>query len=135
MIKAVIFDFSGVLAFDDGANKELIDYMKSQLSSNYKLAIISNATGYFIDEYLGGDVSLFDEIVLSGQHNFQKPDKEIFEYTAKALDVKPSESIFIDDNQTHVLGAQTAGMQAIYYKNISQMKSELEKLLAAVTNN
>src|ERR1700761_3201118 len=48
---------------------------------------------------------LFDGIVISGQINLVKPDRAIFDHLAQQFDIKPEESIFIDDHLPNIESA------------------------------
>jgi len=136
MIKAVIFDFFGVLEERGHANQPLLDYIKQNLAPKYKLGIISNSSGGWLGSVLSeSDANLFEQIVLSGKIGLAKPQTEIFEHAAKELGVEPQQCVFVDDSPMHCLGAQDAGMQAILYENFEQFKRDLEELLPASTDN
>ena len=55
----------------------------------------------------------------------------MYELAADRLGVETSECVFIDDLERHLDGAREVGMQGIRYENLTQMKSELQKILAA----
>src|SRR5581483_4729130 len=110
-------------------NSKLLDYIKANLESKYKLGIISNSGADWVEKIIGEDKKLFDDIVLSYQTGHIKPDAEIYELSAKNLKVKPEECVFIDDILKYCQGAEAVGMNAIWYKNFGQFKTELEKLL------
>lgn len=184
MIKAVIFDFFGVICSDgywnlvkrdrnapsdfsrlaDGVNlgdiswkefltriaqrtgespervseayqAEKIDMrvmdLVDQLHKSYKTAIITNAHYDFFEPMVKRTKldKFFDHIAVSSELGVIKPDQRIFELTLLELGVKPSEAVFIDDIQRYCEAAQRLGMQAIWYQDFPQMKTELETLL------
>ncbi len=130
MIKAIIFDFFGVLEQGGQANRLLLDFIRAELKPKYKVAIISNSTGRWRETVLTPqDVELFDEIVVSEEVNLYKPEPEIYIHTAQKLGAEPKDCLYIDDYDFRVEGAEKAGMQAIVYKNFEQTKAELGKLL------
>lgn len=135
MIKAIIFDFFGVLEEGGRANKDLLKYIKPSLKSKYKLAILSNSSGGWMNDMLASEeIALFDAVVLSAEEGIAKPDPEIYLLTAKKLGCKPAECVYIDDYDFRVEGATKAGMYGIIYVNFEQMKNELEKLLTVSDN-
>jgi len=120
---------------DGGANEELFDYI-SVLKRKFKIGMLSNTSKNVINQlFTSNEVGLFDVIVLSYEEGVVKPDRQAYQIVSDRLDVKPEEAIFIDDQERHYLGAIAAGMQAIWYKDFSQMKTELEGILAAVSDN
>ena len=117
-------------------NRELLDYIRQNLKSKYKLGVLSNSGDGYIYRMLDKpDVGLFDDVVLSYEHQLIKPQPEIFDLAAKRLKVDPAECVFIDDSPKHCEAAQSLGMKAIWYQDFNQMKSELEKILATSSNN
>lgn len=116
-------------------NSELLDYIRSRLKSSYKLGIISNSGADWVEKIIGDDNELFDDIVLSYQSGRTKPDPKIYKLSAENLSVKPEECVFIDDIKSYCEGAEKVGMKAIWYQGFNGFKNELEKILAAVTDN
>jgi FMN phosphatase YigB (HAD superfamily) len=49
--------------------------------------------------------------------------------------VHPEETIFIDDMEVNVEGARKAGLMAIQYINMTQIKTQLSDILGINTNN
>jgi putative hydrolase of the HAD superfamily len=111
-------------------NIPLFDYITEELKSRFMLGFLSNAADDWLNELFTHDqLALFDDFVLSYQHNMRKPDTAIFELAANRLGVLPSECILIDDVEVYCQGAREVGMSAIQYISLSQMKSELGKLI------
>ncbi len=136
MIKAVIFDFFGVVEQQGQPNKQLLDYIKTALKPKYKIGIISNAVGDVLYEILlENDVSLFDDIVISHRVGVAKPESAIYYYALKNLGVRADETVFIDDIEDFCEAARAIGIQAIYYQDFQQMKMELERILSAGADN
>lgn len=129
MIKAIIFDFNGVIYTDDYDDR-LLDFIK-KLRENHKLGIITNysATGY--EHYVAPVKDYFDDIIVSSHVGLAKPQPEIYLLAAQRLGVGPRECVYIDDHDFRTHGAEQAGMKGIVYKNFEQMKKELKSLLAA----
>ena len=135
MVKAVIFDFFGVLEQEGGPNEVLLTYIRAMLKPKYKIGIISNAVADWIAEILeAGDIKLFDDIVISYKVGVNKPNPAIYRLGLEHLGVNPEEAVFIDDIEAYCEAAEAVGMQAIFYEDFAQMESELEKLLG-VSNN
>ncbi|MGH7157048.1 MAG: HAD family hydrolase [Candidatus Saccharimonadales bacterium] len=117
-------------------NLELLDYVRKELKPNYKLGIISNAGADWVLRILGDDYKkLFDNIILSYEVGLIKPEPEIYEMSAKNLGVDEEECVFIDDILTYCQGAESVGMNTIWYQDFGQFKTELEKLLPPVADN
>lgn len=113
-------------------NDRLLDYINDKLKATYKISMLSNAPDDWLDELFSKDnVALFDDIVLSYRVRMIKPQPEIYRLAAGRLGLEEDECVFIDDIERYCVGAQEAGMQAIVYKDFGQMRSELEQILAA----
>lgn len=130
MIKAVIFDCFGVLEQRLVPNRELLDFIKSELKPKYKIGIISNVLAGFIHLILSkNDIRLFDDVVLSYKAGVAKPDPAIYRLALDNLGVKAEQAVFIDDQEKFCEAAEAVGMQAIYYEDFAQMKKDLQKIL------
>ena len=120
---------------NDCPNKSLINYIRTELKPHYKVGILSNSAQDWVSEELDPeDVKIFDEIVLSYKYKLIKPHPEIFELMANKLGVELSECVMVDDQMRHCDGARAVGMQAIQYKDFTQLKTDLEKLLGSFEN-
>ena len=113
---------------NDELDKELINLIRI-LRSNYQTAIISNAADnlrqLLAERYLIADD--FDLIVCSAEESVMKPDAEIYFRTLARLGCKPSETIFVDDNEDNVSGALDLGIRAIQFTrevNLKELLSE-----------
>ncbi len=116
-------------------NSELLNYIRSNLKSKYKIGIISNSGADWVEKIIAGDKELFDDIVLSYQVGHVKPDAKIYELSAKNLGVKPSECLFTDDIRSYCQGAEKVGMKSIWYRDFKGFRAELEKMLPAAADN
>lgn len=113
-------------------NQALLAYICKNLQPNYRLGILSNVAGNWLESFFRTeDLKLFDVVTLSYEEGILKPDPRSYASIAARLGVKAEEAIFIDDGYRNVMGAQKTGMRAILYKDFEQMKAELENLLAA----
>lgn len=131
MIKAIIFDFYGVVEQQGQPNKQLLDFIQQKLKPSHKIGLLSNSSGQGMQEFFSDkDKLLFDDMVFSGQVGVAKPNPEIYKIAAKRLGVEPEECIYIDDDDYRVEGAKAAGMQTILYKDFYQTKTDLEALLS-----
>ena len=54
----------------------------------------------------------FDEVYYSCRMGMRKPDKEIFEFVLAKNNLKPEDTVFIDDSIQHVKGAGECGISA-----------------------
>ncbi len=54
---------------------------------------------------------LFKDKVISGREGIAKPDPQIFDLAISRFDIKPSETLFIDDRADNIFAATAKGMQ------------------------
>lgn len=109
----------------------LLDYIK-KLKGKYKTGLLSNVSRGALAERFAPDspVEYFDAALGSGDVGIAKPDPRIYRIMAERLGVAPAECVFIDDKPEYCAAARAVGMQAIVYKDFTQFKLALEKLLA-----
>ena len=111
-------------------NTELIEYAR-QLRPRYRTGILSNS---FVgarerEQAAYGFEDLVDEIVYSHEAGMSKPDPRIYALACARLDVRPQETVFLDDAEPCVAGACDAGLHAIRYQDNAQAIAEIERLL------
>ena len=88
------------------------------LEERYRLAIVSNfdhaPTIYGILEKYEIK-NYFEEILISVEVGWRKPNRRIFERAFNLLDIKPQEAICVGDNpQTDIVGSKSVGMDVIW---------------------
>lgn len=119
-----------ISAFKEGTkNSVLQDGIKElleKLHKNYKLAILSNTTVFETIQGNWGIEQFFDTVIYSWQIGSLKPGRESFEYVCKELNVKLEDSLLIDDRLENIIAAKSYGFNAIQYKNVRELKKELE---------
>jgi HAD superfamily hydrolase (TIGR01509 family) len=111
-------------------NQELLDYTQ-QLRGLHKVGLLSNLgrdsmRQLFNYEELG---RFFDAAVISGDVGMIKPHPEIYEYACAQLGVDVSEAVMVDDVEANCVGARQAGLKAVRYKSLVQLRPELEQIV------
>ena len=110
--------------------KALVSYLKK--TYGVKICLLSNISRYFADH--SGEIDClkeFDKIVMTGYLGIVKPHKEIFDYLCDYCDIKPEESVFIDDNKANITGADAYGIHTYLFDGDSKkLKAYLDKLLS-----
>lgn len=114
------------------ANTELIEYVR-QLRPRYRTGILSNS---FVgarewEQAAYGFEDLVDEIVYSHESGMSKPDPRIYALVCERLDVRPQETVFVDDADRCVEGARRADLHAIRFQDNAQAIGEVEKLFSS----
>lgn len=120
-----------VINADMHKNIQLMHYIKV-LKKTYKIGLISNVSSNWVrDTFLSPEeAALFDDIILSYDVGLIKPEKAIYELSARRLKCDVQECLFIDDSEGHCVGAIQAGMQSFMYKDFIQCKSSIEQITA-----
>jgi len=112
-------------------NQPLFALVKEQLKPKYKIGMLSNAGADWLSElFTPQQLEYFDATVLSYQTGFIKPQSEIYKLAAEILNVEPEECVFVDDSEGHCSAAALANMKAIWYRDFSQFKTELDDILS-----
>ena len=89
----------------------------TELKKKYTIAILTNGNAVSQRKKLKtiNIDGLIDYSLVSGECNYKKPEKEIFELVLNDLNLKADEAIYIGDNYNiDVLGPRSIGMKAIY---------------------
>lgn len=109
-------------------NTELFDLIKN-LKRDYRIGFLSNANDNYLNTLFSPEqVALFDAVSISCESGFTKPHPGAYADIVEKLDLRFDESIFIDDREDYCEGARSVGMQAIRYKDVNSLKSELNEL-------
>ncbi|OGT42570.1 MAG: hypothetical protein A3F42_01000 [Gammaproteobacteria bacterium RIFCSPHIGHO2_12_FULL_37_34] len=115
--------------FDDAWNALLLDLPKSRLDfiehikKTHRVFLFSNTNEIHLkaffricqQEYgMNSLARYFDKEYYSCRFGKRKPDPDAFKIIVSENNIKPSETLFIDDTLQHVQGAQQAELQAIH---------------------
>lgn len=107
------------------------------MKQNYNTYLLSNTCEPHIaafehDLYLKHGVKnfndYFDEVYYSCRIGMRKPNKEIFEFVLKANDLRPEETVFIDDSLQHVKGAGECGISSFLLPKNQEIGEFLKEL-------
>lgn len=113
---------------------ERIELLKS-LKKNYRLFLLSNTNAIHFNQYNDdlkkqfgfGLNDLFEKAYYSFELGMRKPDAEIFEYVLTDANLKPSETLFIDDLDKNIDVAGKMGIQTIWI-DVSKGDDIVDKL-------
>jgi len=100
-----------------------------RLSIKYRLGLLSDL-GPLHWEYIKNHLPLlryFPKPLLSFQTGCLKPDPRCYQLAAQSVDCTPQECLFIDDRPVNVEGAKQAGMKALVFKSVPDLRTEFEK--------
>lgn len=104
--------------------KQNIDLL-DELSKKYRIFLLSNTNELHITQaYRNWNKvaekpinTYFEKIYLSHEIGMRKPNGEIFELVCKENNLNLKTTLFIDDSEQHIIGAQTIGLKTIHHKS------------------
>ena len=107
---------------------DMFHLVKSLKAKGYKTALLSNTESpmvpLFHDKH--PDHALhFDTLIFSCIEGHRKPHAPIYELTLQRLQTTPEETLFVDDKEENVMGAQKVGMHGHVFKTANALKKEL----------
>jgi putative hydrolase of the HAD superfamily len=122
--------FEQIVSNAERPNLDLLKFIRDELKTRYKLAILSNAYTGVVEQLIPAEfLQLFDAVVVSGDVGFVKPQTEIFQLTSNKLAVQFDEMVFVDDLERFTSLAAELGLHTILYKDFATFKSELAGIL------
>lgn len=109
---------------------ETVEILCSLKENGYNIYYLSN-----FHELAFGEVTkknkffeLFDGGVVSYAEKLIKPEEEIYKIILDRYKLNPSETIFVDDMEVNIEGANKVGIKAILFKDAKKLKEELNNL-------
>lgn len=121
---ALIFNKRIEIMFPLGKNTGLLPGLRKR---GFKLYYLSNFPLDVFDEIKSsyGFFKYFDGGIISSEVKYSKPGIEIYKIFLEKYDLKPEESLFIDDIEANVKSAELIGMKGIHLSGTDS----LEKIL------
>jgi len=100
----------------------------NKLKENYKIVALTNWSHETFPVALERFEFLhwFEGIVVSGEEKTRKPFDDIYLTTLNRFNIKPEESIFIDDNAENIATANRLGINGIHFKSPELLKTQLQ---------
>lgn len=101
-------------------------------AKGYRLFAASNSFGHLQRSRLehAGVLHLFEDTYISMDIGYDKPDVRFYEEALRRCELQPNEVLMIGDSMTtDVLGAQNAGIDALYFDRAKMSLNELTALL------
>jgi putative hydrolase of the HAD superfamily len=102
-----------------------------RLRGRYRIALLSNVNVMHWDHIMETHdfMKWFDHPIASFAVGQRKPDLDIYRTTLHAAGVTPSQALFIDDVEEHVLAARALGIRAYQFINARQLIRDLDGIL------
>jgi putative hydrolase of the HAD superfamily len=105
----------------------MLAWAQSLQRAGFLIAILSNMVPEVLRNmrqefaWLAG----FDHLTWSCELGIAKPDPAIYTITCDKLGVAPGEALFIDDKIENVRAAEQLGLQALQFRSIDRLRSDL----------
>jgi putative hydrolase of the HAD superfamily len=123
------------LSFRDDWNEALVGFLRG-LRGRARSAIVSNAWPHTRTELTrAGLLDIADEIVLSCEAGYAKPDPRIYAAALHRLATEPADALFIDDTPGHVTAAVALGMTGHLHTSTIGTIARIEDFLQAGKGN
>lgn len=115
MIKAIFWDFFGVINIDGKLNPEVAKFIKLN-KNKYKFAILS-ASNLDLRPWLKDEdiLDYFSLIQITSEVNLTKTDPNFYIKALEAINLKPNETLFIDDIRSYLDVASKLGIKTKLY--------------------
>jgi putative hydrolase of the HAD superfamily len=110
---------------------ETLELIRSLQGQGTPLYCLSNMPGsiyaHLRERHNFWDV--FSGILISGQVQMMKPEPEVFRHLLATFDLRPEESVFIDDLPANIESAGKVGLHTVWFKDAAQCRRELDQIL------
>lgn len=109
---------------------ENIEVAKNLKQADWPLYLLSNfsAEKFEIVRRQHDFLTIFDDMIISGEHNLIKPDAAIFEFALNRIKREAKECLFIDDSLPNIETARKMNFITIHYQSPAQLKRDLYQL-------
>jgi len=99
-------------------------------SQSFPLYVFTNSNPSHRERWsvLRNELQYFEAVFVSSDLGVRKPDPNAFLVVAKLAGHKPWELLFFDDTPANVVGARTAGLQAVLVRSIQDVRRALSSL-------
>ncbi len=110
--------------------RELIREIKARFG--VKTCLLSDISKYFSRHREEIPIlAELDVLVMSADYGLVKPHRETFENLFAVCDIRPEESVFVDDRESNIAGAAACGMQGYCFDgNVEKLRAYLLTVLS-----
>jgi putative hydrolase of the HAD superfamily len=120
-------DFRSWLTID----RDTLDVLLDLQEGGTRMALLSNAGRDFGSYFRHGTLGdLFEQVFVSGELGTIKPSAEIFEHVLAELGVTPAQTVFVDNKEANVRGAEALGIAGHVFTTAPDLRAYLESLAA-----
>lgn len=108
--------------------KDMFSLISELKKKKYKLALLSNTEIPIMNHIKKQQWNSFDLFVYSCEIGMVKPDRKIYEFVLRNLNLKPEEVVFIDDKEENIKAAKAIGIHGITYTDTNKLIKQLIRL-------
>lgn len=106
----------------DGMN-ELVAHVKTDLGA--RVFLLSNISTYFFDHaHEKRELDVFEKCIFSAVVGHIKPNADMFDYLCRECGIEPEETLFVDDNENNIKGAEAFGINGYLFDGDSKKLRE-----------
>jgi putative hydrolase of the HAD superfamily len=118
---------------------EEVAVVKRAKDAGFRTFLLSNTNAIHVEAFeqmiadrmdVSAFKAAFDVIYYSNSLGMKKPHPETFLHVCALNNLKPEETLFIDDSLQHVQGAVEAGLQGYYLKPGERISQVIHQLIA-----
>ena len=131
---ALIFKLRTDIMFPLGSNVKVLPELKKQ---GFRLYYLSNFPSDIFSEIKNRNsfFKYFDGGIISSEVKHSKPDITIFKIFFEKYNLKPEESLYIDDIEINVKAARSTGMNGCCTYGSFTISKDLKNLISSLTIN
>jgi len=115
-----------------GAIDGMYEIVADLKSRGFALYGLSNWAAATFDKYVGPKFPVFqllEGMVVSGHEGCIKPDAKIYHLLLDRFNLKPEESVFIDDSIPNLEGAARVGIHTYHFTDAKTFAADLDKII------
>jgi len=122
-----------------GIPSQRLDMLEALSKKGYQLYLLSNTNSlhiHWLHRYMKAthnienfETQFFKKSYYSHLLGMRKPDKEIYEYVLSDAFIKAEETLFIDDGEANILGAQQLGISTLLHDPASDITELIQTFL------
>lgn len=116
------------LAMWSNINSGMVSWAQQLRTSGLKIGLLSNMHPdmvFHCRQHFSW-LENFDSVTFSGEVRLIKPDLAIYEQALRGLGTTAAKTLFLDDREVNIRAAQKLGIRAIRFKDVAQLRSDLE---------
>jgi epoxide hydrolase-like predicted phosphatase len=112
--------------------KEIFTLASTLKKNGYRIGFLSNTEVPAMKFFYEQKYPMFDVTVFSCNEGTRKPEERIYQILVQRLQLQPEETLFIDDNEEFIQGAEQVGIKTIRFKNHHQLQKAFTTFSIAI---